>query len=83
MTLDVISFSAAMSTREKGVQWQHAVSLLEDMRMTGVTLDVISFREAISACGKTGHWQQALSLLKTSSTEKFDWPIVQRTSTDL
>ena len=58
VTLDVISFSAAMSTREKGAQRHHALSLLENMRRKGITLDVISFSPAISAGEKGGQRQR-------------------------
>ena len=49
VTLDVISFSAAISACEKVERWQRALSLLDDMRRAGVTLDVISFSAATSA----------------------------------
>ena len=57
VTMDVISFSAAISACEKGGQWQRAMCVLDDMLKAGVTGNVISLNAAISACGKGGQWQ--------------------------
>ena len=54
VTPNVISFIAAMSTCEKDGQWQHALSLLENIYKAGVTLEVTSLDAAISACEKGG-----------------------------
>ena len=50
--LDVITFSALVSAREKGQRWQRALDFLAEMRQTGLQLDVISFNALISACEK-------------------------------
>eukprot|EP00973_Karenia_brevis_P055884 7773213-Karenia_brevis.AAC.1 len=42
LSLNAISFSAAMSACEKGRQWQRAVPLLDEMRQD-MSLNVISF----------------------------------------
>ena len=54
VSIDVISFSAAISVCEKGGRWQRALCLLDDMCKAGVTMDVISFSATISACEKDG-----------------------------
>eukprot|EP00973_Karenia_brevis_P035786 4938236-Karenia_brevis.AAC.1 len=48
--LDVIIFSAAISTCMNDGQWQSAL----------VCLNVISFNTPIAACGMDGQWQSAL-----------------------
>ena len=68
MTLDVISFSPAISAGEKGGQWPRAWLLLEGIHKVGVTLDIISFGAAVLACGKGGQWQRACSLLWVTCT---------------
>ena len=67
VTMDVISFSAAISACEKGGQWQRALSLLEDMCKEGVTGNVIGFNAAISVCEKEDEWQRELSFLTKSA----------------
>ena len=60
ITLNVISYSAAISACEKGQHWQRALELLEDRRAAGITSNVISYSAAISACEKRQQWQAAL-----------------------
>ena len=60
----MIIFSAAISACEKGGQWERALSLLDEMRESGVTPNVFSFNAAISACEKGGQVERALSLLE-------------------
>ena len=52
MELDVISYSAAIRTCEKGRQCEQALSLLQEMRRSRLQLDVISYSAAISAGSK-------------------------------
>ena len=47
VTLDVISFSAAVLACKMGGQWKPALSLLKETGDAGVTLDVISFSPAV------------------------------------
>ena len=56
MTLNVISFSAAISACEKGRQWKQGLSLLSEMRKAGMPPDVISFSATISECVKGRQW---------------------------
>jgi pentatricopeptide repeat domain-containing protein 1 len=49
-----ITYSAAISAREKGSQWRLALNLLSLMPETRVVPDEITYSAAISACGKGG-----------------------------
>ena len=49
---DVISYSAAISACEKGLQCEEALSLLPKMRNSWQEPNVISYNVAISACEK-------------------------------
>eukprot|EP00438_Fugacium_kawagutii_P035107 Skav206858 [mRNA] locus=scaffold1667:277459:282949:- [translate_table: standard] len=60
---DLICFTSAISSCEKGGQWQRALSLLDDLQFLQLQLDVVCFSAIISACQKAGEWQQALSVL--------------------
>eukprot|EP00973_Karenia_brevis_P055443 7708579-Karenia_brevis.AAC.1 len=59
----MISFNAAISTCEKGGQWQRVAPLLDDICSKGLSLDVISFNAAISGCEKVEQWQRVAPLL--------------------
>ena len=61
---NVISYSAAISAREEGQQWEPAQSLLGQMEARGVEPNVISYNAAISACENGHQWEPALSLLR-------------------
>ena len=50
---DVITYSAAISACEKGIQLEKALEFMEDMTMKGIDPDVITYYAAISACEKT------------------------------
>ena len=60
---NVISFSAAICACEKRGQWERALSMLDEMRATGVTSNVISFNTATCACEKGGQWERELSMI--------------------
>ncbi|CAE8588905.1 unnamed protein product [Polarella glacialis] len=58
-----ITYSAAISSCEKGGQWQLALNLLSLMPAARVVPNEITYNAASSACEKSGHWQLALALL--------------------
>ena len=62
----MISFNAAISACENGVQWHRVAPLLDEMCRSGLSLDVISLNAAISACEKGGQWQHVVPLLEGS-----------------
>ena len=61
---DVISYNAAISACAKGLQWERALSLLDEMQARGLEPNVISFNAAISACKNAGRSERARSLLE-------------------
>ena len=56
-------YNAAISTCEKGGQWELALTLLETMCKKRVWPDTTSYSAAISACEKSKQWEGALVLL--------------------
>ena len=58
---DVVSYNAAISACAKGKQWASALSLLDRMRLEGVTPNVITYNAAISACEKGNQVRQHTS----------------------
>ena len=61
---DVVSYSAAISTCEKGKQWEGALALLQEMVRKELTPNVVSYSSAISACEKGKLWEGTLALLR-------------------
>ena len=49
-----ISFSAVISARKKGGQWDYTLTLLHERRETSMTADGITFSAAIPTCEKGG-----------------------------
>ena len=49
---DVITYSAAISACEKGVQWQRALGLLEMMLRAELVPDTFSYGAVFTACEK-------------------------------
>ena len=49
---EVISFDAVISASEKGMSWDTALGLLQEMPRWALQPDVISCSAAISACEK-------------------------------
>ncbi|CAJ1370904.1 unnamed protein product, partial [Effrenium voratum] len=70
---DVVSFSAAISACEKGLQWQQALHFLQVQEEAG-GMDLVSCNAAISACRKV--WQQALNLLAEMPLKKLQADVV-------
>eukprot|EP00973_Karenia_brevis_P046076 6382699-Karenia_brevis.AAC.1 len=62
LSLDVISFSAAISACGKSWHWRRVAPLPGEMCRGCLSLDVISFSAAISACEKSWHWQRVAPL---------------------
>ena len=58
----VVSFSAAISACENGVQWEQALSLLHKMRAAGTTANVVSHSAATAGCDEGDQCQQALTV---------------------
>ena len=52
LTLDVVSWSAAISACEKGQQWERALGLLEEVMHELLTPNMVSWSAATSACEK-------------------------------
>ena len=59
VTVDTITYNAAISACEKGQQWQGAFVFCTEMRRMGVTADTITYNVAIGACEKGQQWQGA------------------------
>jgi pentatricopeptide repeat domain-containing protein 1 len=53
----------------KSGSWERAISLLEKMRVAGISPDKVSFSAAISACEKSGQWKQAMALMREMRLE--------------
>ncbi|CAK9058993.1 Pentatricopeptide repeat-containing protein At2g41720 (Protein EMBRYO DEFECTIVE 2654) [Durusdinium trenchii] len=66
---DVISFSAAISSCEKGLQWPNAVALLDGMSLEAIHPNVISLNAVIGACSFDA-WQWGLHLLNNMDSWK-------------
>ena len=69
---DVISFSSAISSFEKAVQWRKALSCCETVRREKVQPNVYTCSAAISSCEKEGQWQEALLLFGLVSRENIE-----------
>jgi pentatricopeptide repeat domain-containing protein 1 len=60
--LDVITYDAALSAREKGAQGLQTLGILAVMQLSGLEPDVIFYNAAVSACQKGEQWQLHLVL---------------------
>lgn len=47
---DVMSYSVAPYTCEKGKQWEEALGLLQEMDRKRMAPDMVSYRSAVGAC---------------------------------
>jgi len=63
MTIDMISFNAAISACEKAGQWERVLSMLSELKKSGTTPSALSFNVAVSACQKDGQWERGLAFL--------------------
>eukprot|EP00435_Cladocopium_sp_Y103_P065880 s821_g27.t4 len=61
---NVSCFNAAISSCEKGREWQQALRIFSSIRTTSLQPDMISYSAAMSSCEKAGEWQHALCLFK-------------------
>ena len=69
--LDVVCYSAAISSCEKGLPCARALKLLVTMERRGVVPNVLSNSAAISSCEKRLQWEEAPKLVAViSSCEK-------------
>lgn len=59
---NVITYSAAISACEKGLQWSLAKSLLAQMWCDRVDPNVVTYSAAMGACSKAQQWAEALAL---------------------
>ena len=64
MCPNVVTYNAAISSCEKGSQWQLALHLLWTAVGGRVSPDIITYSAAMSACETEGQWQTALQLFQ-------------------
>ena len=62
VTPNVISYSATISSCEKGAQWQHALALWQEMPSKHVLPNLYTHNSTISSCEKATKWQLALEI---------------------
>lgn len=76
---DAISYNAAVSTCERGHEWQNAyecLTRLEAMQARNVEADVVSYNAAISACEKGRPWEKALQLLEAIQARNVEADVI-------
>jgi pentatricopeptide repeat domain-containing protein 1 len=61
-----VTCNAAISSCEKGFQWEHALELLNDMLRTSIRPDGITCNAMVSACEKGLQWDMALHFLSSA-----------------
>ena len=61
---DSVCYNAAISTCEKGKEWQVALGFLQEMVRQLLMPNLLSCGTAISACEKGNQWQRALGLFE-------------------
>lgn len=64
LTYDTWIFRSAL---EKGMQWERALGLFEEMKMDNLPITVVSYGSAISACDKGFQYRQCLEYLDEMS----------------
>eukprot|EP00927_Polykrikos_kofoidii_P060738 TRINITY_DN55660_c0_g1_i1.p1 TRINITY_DN55660_c0_g1~~TRINITY_DN55660_c0_g1_i1.p1 ORF type:complete len:698 (-),score=92.81 TRINITY_DN55660_c0_g1_i1:71-2164(-) len=64
LSVDLVTFNAAITACERGALWGEAVDLLGIMRRFGLSPDVVSYSAAISACERFGSWEGALAVFE-------------------
>jgi pentatricopeptide repeat protein len=52
-----------MTALEKGLQWEQALELFDEMKRTNLPITVVSYGSALSACDKGLQYRQCLELL--------------------
>ncbi|CAE7644805.1 unnamed protein product [Symbiodinium sp. CCMP2456] len=60
---NVVAMSSAISSAEKGDQWELALCTLALMLKLKVSANDVSFNSAIIACARSGKWELALHIL--------------------
>lgn len=63
LSCDVISLNAAISSCEKGLRWEVAISLFWMIHIVRVLPDVVSYNAVISSVEKGRQWQLSLTLI--------------------
>ena len=67
VSLNVQTFSSAISACAKGGQWEQALKLFDDMQAEKVSPNVVTFNSALDACARGGgHWEQVLKFFLPS-----------------
>ncbi|CAK9114471.1 unnamed protein product [Durusdinium trenchii] len=66
---DEITWSATITSAEKGHQWSLAFLLLAELLMKSFQLSLIACDATISACEKCGQWEEALAVLASCPWE--------------
>jgi pentatricopeptide repeat domain-containing protein 1 len=52
-----------MTALEKGLQWERALELFDEMKRTNLPITVVSYGSALSACDKGLQYRQCLEFL--------------------
>ncbi|KNC70632.1 hypothetical protein SARC_16838 [Sphaeroforma arctica JP610] len=64
---DTITYSAVISACGKGVKWQYALDLFDEMEIKGITRNTITYNAAITACGRGNQCKKALEIFMEMS----------------
>eukprot|EP00585_Thalassiosira_rotula_P008545 CAMPEP_0196156618 /NCGR_PEP_ID=MMETSP0910-20130528/42581_1 /TAXON_ID=49265 /ORGANISM="Thalassiosira rotula, Strain GSO102" /LENGTH=251 /DNA_ID=CAMNT_0041421097 /DNA_START=22 /DNA_END=774 /DNA_ORIENTATION=- len=59
-----------MTALEKGLQWERALDLFDEMKYKNMPVTVVSYGSAISACEKGYQWRQCLEYLDEMTERK-------------
>ena len=68
---DVIACNATIGGFEKGMQWQRALGLFEEMSKDGFPADVITYSATIGACRQARQWQRAVGVVEEMQSHRF------------
>lgn len=79
--LDVIIFSAAVSSCEKSGRWLSALRLLQSMRRRRIFPNEVTFGAAVAACEKAGEWKFALNFISLAREAGLVGGILARSKT--
>ena len=67
MNEDIITVNAVISACAKRLQWERALSLLDELQLNRLSPTVITYSASISACEKASQWQKVVSLFNIVS----------------
>ncbi|CAK0819754.1 unnamed protein product [Prorocentrum cordatum] len=68
----LVSYNVGISACEKGMQWQRALVLLNEIPEAKLVPDVISCQTVTRACDRSGQVQQAIWLLTATRNAKLE-----------